>query len=172
MTSAVILTDRHAGVALENNKPVILNYVQQLKKITPEIIIISDSPMDYLPFVKSSARILSYYKHEGSVLSGLHTALTLCKEKDIWLLHENIKLPPLRLLKHLQHEKRKLRNPNLILPFGSCSSPYYGIYDKMLLPMIAEAHYTNSRINDLLRVACFAQPTYRRKQAQNSHAVE
>ncbi|MFC7371343.1 hypothetical protein ACFQPF_06625 [Fictibacillus iocasae] len=157
MTSAVILTDVDKGVIYQNRKPVIVEQIRHLKQMVPEVMVITDSPMDYLPAVQSAARILSYYNHRGSVLAGLHTALTLCKETDIWLLHESMEcLPRKSLLYYLQQEKQQVKEPAIILP-NKKSGPYYGLYDKKLLPMLNDALQNVNSLENILDFACYAR---------------
>jgi hypothetical protein len=82
-----------------------------------------------------------------------------------------MEMPHLSLLEHLQREKQRMRNPNLILPKRSCISPFYGIYDKKLLPLIIEALKHSSSMENVFRLACCAEPEYQ-QQIPNFHPIE
>ncbi|MDR7073740.1 hypothetical protein [Fictibacillus barbaricus] len=134
MTAAVILTIPIQDAQIHMfNKTKIIELISEIKPFFSEIIVISDHPSSYLPYVKDRARILTPYQKRNGLLSSLYTALSLTKSEDVWILHEAMKFPGIHLFSELKALKDKKNSPAVIFDEKYKNSFLYSMFDKRVL---------------------------------------
>lgn len=136
MTAAVILTENIQDTPiLKSRERSAVHLIKELKLFFNEIILISDQPSIYLPYVKDSARILSPYYKGFEPLSSLHASLSLAVSDEVWLLHESTGFPGIQLFEELRTAKKLLNCQSVILDH-SLASFQFGLFDKSVLGIL------------------------------------
>jgi molybdopterin-guanine dinucleotide biosynthesis protein A len=168
VTAAVILTEISETKTLsKNDKSAVVGLISELQPYFKEIIVVSDQPAVYLPYVKDTARILTPFYKGMDPLSSLHAALSLAISDDVWILHEAFPFPGINTFKEIKTLKENSnsqcavydkKNPNLL----------YSIFDKRVLHILDEAINTNSnRIADFFNhIDCTYFPLQKKKSLQ------
>ncbi|OZM55989.1 hypothetical protein CIB95_14175 [Lottiidibacillus patelloidae] len=60
--------------------------IKEMRKICNEIILVTNEPRKYLPYLPSDVRVITdYYKDVGPI-AGIHAALSLSKNENIWVV--------------------------------------------------------------------------------------
>ncbi|MFZ4450919.1 hypothetical protein [Salibacterium aidingense] len=63
--------------------------ISEMRKVCSEIILITNHPKLYLPFIGNSIRIITeFYKGKG-VIGHIYTAFSLAKESFVWLVERD-----------------------------------------------------------------------------------
>jgi molybdenum cofactor guanylyltransferase len=155
VTAAVILTEFNESKPLsKNDKSAVVSLISELKPYFKEIIVVSDQPSVYLPYVKDTARILTPYYKVRDPLSSIHAALSLAISDDVWILHEAFSFPGITTFNEILLLKEssgsqcavyEKKNPSLL----------YSIVDKSVLSVLYEAIHKKSN-----RLTHFFNQTY------------
>jgi molybdenum cofactor guanylyltransferase len=168
MTAAVILTEINESKPLsKNDKSAVVSLISELQPYFKEIIVVSDQPAVYLPYVKDSARILTPFYKGMDPLYSLHAALSLAISDGVWVLHEAFPFPGINTFKEIKTLKEN-SNSQCAVYDKKNPSLLYSIFDKSVLPVLDEAINTNSnRITDFFNhIDCTYFPLQKKKSLQ------
>ncbi|WNB93188.1 hypothetical protein [Bacillus sp. NEB1478] len=134
MTAAVIMTTPIKNAQFFMcNKSKLVDLIFEIKPYFSEIILISDRPSSYLPYVKDSARILTPYYKGNSQLASLYTALSLSSSENVWLLHEKMQVPDIQLFSKIKALKDRKNSPAVIFDQKDKESLLYSMFDKRVI---------------------------------------
>jgi molybdenum cofactor guanylyltransferase len=138
MTAAVILTDRdRSKPVILSGKPAVTKLIYELSPHFKEIIIVTEKPSIYLPYVKDTVRLLSPFYKGMEPLSSLHASLSLTFSQNVWLLHENEGFPGYQFFAYLR-TKQKKNNLNSVICHSRKGCLLYSLFNKKVLNILDE----------------------------------
>jgi molybdenum cofactor guanylyltransferase len=138
VTAAIILTDSsQMETAYVYKEPTAIHLIKELKPHFKEIIMISEKPSYYLPYVRDSVRILSPFHKGKEPLSSLHACLSLAYSRDVWLLHENEHFPGYHAFRKMKKFQNKTGVPCVVY-HKDRKNLLYSIINKRVLPSLEE----------------------------------
>jgi molybdopterin-guanine dinucleotide biosynthesis protein A len=168
VTAAVILTKLNESKPLsKDDKSAVVSLISELKPYFKEIIVVSDQPAVYLPYVKDTTRILTPFYKGMDPLSSLHAAISLAISNDVWILHEAVPFPGINTYKEIKTLKEKSGSQCAIFDKNN-PSLIYSLFDKSVLPVLEEALITKrNQIADILRsINCKCLYEHKKKSLQ------
>lgn len=120
-----------------HGEALIQRQVRTMKQLCSEVIVVTNNPMDYLPLLDSSVRIITDYVAGKGPMSGMHAAFTLAKKKLLWLVACDMPFINTSAAKLLL--QNKMYNDACLPYVDGRLHPLFGIYDKGCLPKITES---------------------------------
>lgn len=168
MTTAVILTEISDSETLsKENKSAVVSLISELKPYFKEIIVVSNQPAVYLPYVKDTARILTPFYKGKDPLSSMYAAISLATSDKVWILHEAFPFPGINTFKEIMLMKESSGSQCAVYDQNN-PSLLYSILDKSVLSVLYEAIHTNSNRLDYLfnETDCTYFPFKKKKSLQ------
>jgi molybdenum cofactor guanylyltransferase len=126
--------------------------VQEMRKVCNEIILVTNEPRTYLPYLPSDVRIITDYYKDVGPLAGIHAALSLSKNENIWVVGNG--MPYISFKVALIMMKHSNNTTNLVVIPTKDLKPYllHSIWNKNALPLI---QYTIEEFNgDYKKLLC------------------
>jgi molybdenum cofactor guanylyltransferase len=80
------IKDRVKSLIPIGNTNLLMIQIQEMRKVCNEIILVTNEPRTYLPYLPSDVRIITDYYKDIGPLAGIHAALSLSKNKNIWVV--------------------------------------------------------------------------------------
>lgn len=104
--------------------------IKQMKKICDEILIVTNEPINYLPYVPRDIRIITdYYKGYGP-LGGMHAALSLSTTQYVWITACDMPFLSLKATSYMYNILRKT-DCDAVIPISNEKKHYLNaLYNK------------------------------------------
>ncbi|MCM3717893.1 hypothetical protein [Fictibacillus phosphorivorans] len=148
MTAAVILTEPSKSNPLSyGDKSAVVRIIIELTPYFKEIIVITEQPRAYLPYVKDSARILTPFYKGLKPLSFIYAALSLAISEEIWILHESFPFPGIHTFKEIKRLKDSKGSQCAVYDTNH-KDLLYSILDKRVVSVLYEVMTTGNQIAD------------------------
>lgn len=127
------------GLLLLHNKPMIVHLLDTVRKLTDDVIIISNNS-DYLKF---ELPVYEDLIKDAGPLAGIYTGLTHSKHNKNIVLSCDVPFVSIELLNHLIESSK---NYDVVIPTNNNKThQVIGIYDKTCIPLFKEELEINQR---------------------------
>jgi molybdenum cofactor guanylyltransferase len=127
--------------------------IAQMKQVCEEIIVVTNQPSLFLPVLDRSIRIITDYFPSKGPLSGMHAALSLARNPDVWIV--GCDMPFLSgSAAHALWELKKTINCDATVPvIDGRTHPLHGIYSKSCADAISALLLSGEyRVMEMLRM--------------------
>ncbi|WP_347552876.1 NTP transferase domain-containing protein [Pseudalkalibacillus hwajinpoensis] len=119
---------QHKSLLLYDKEPIIIHQIKEMSKLAGEIIIVTNTPRELLPFVPANIRIITDFYHNRGPLGGLQAGLSLARADVAWVIDVTNIFPS----RNIAHKLLKLlgkRNADIALPLiNNKLEPLQGVY--------------------------------------------
>ena len=96
---------RHRSLLPQHSEPLIQFQIREMRKIVDEIIVVTNTPRELLPYVPADTRIITDFFQNKGPLGGLHAGLSLSRMEVAWVIESDNLMPSTcvasRLIKNL-----------------------------------------------------------------------
>lgn len=104
--------------------------VARLREICDEIIVVTNQPSLFLPVLDRSVRIITDYFPSKGPLSGMHAALSLARNPDVWIVGCDMPFLSAEAAKELVEMKMSLKCDAVVPVIDGKTHPLHGVYSK------------------------------------------
>ncbi|PWV98445.1 molybdenum cofactor guanylyltransferase [Paenibacillus cellulosilyticus] len=127
-----------------------------LKQLCSEVILVTNEPKTYLPFVDSDVRIITdYYAGQGP-LAGMHAGLSLARHEDVWIVGCDMPYLSTQAAMLMLGRKRERGSDAVVPSIEGKIHPLHGIYDKRCVDRISSMlNQDQRRVNAFLERIAF-----------------
>lgn len=128
---------------------ILTRQIDLMKKICDDILIVTNEPLNYLPYVPNDVRIITdYYKGYGP-LGGIHAALSLSTTKYVWITACDMPFLSLKAASFMYNVLRKT-DFDAVIPVDDDKKHYLNaLYNKKSTPLLTKV--INERSHDIDR---------------------
>ena len=102
--------------------------IERMKPICDEIIVVTNQPNLFLPVLDRSIRIITDYYPGKGPLSGIHSALTLARNRDVWVVGCDMPFISAKAARVMQEMKQTMNCDAVIPVLDGRVEPLHGIY--------------------------------------------
>lgn len=128
-----------------HHEKLIERQVRILKQLCSEVILVTNEPKTYLPFVDSDVRIITDYFPGQGPLAGMHAGLSLAQYEDVWIVGCDMPYLSIQAATLMLGRKRERGSDAVIPSVEGRLHPLHGIYDKRCADQIASMLTRNQR---------------------------
>lgn len=127
--------------------------IRMLCGLCEEIIVVTNQPTLYLPVVDRSIRIITDYYPGKGPLSGMHAALALSRNQDVWIVGCDMPFISADAALAMRELKAAAKCDAVIPVINGRSHPLHGIYSKGCADAISALLLSGeSRVSELMRM--------------------
>lgn len=127
--------------------------IKRLKDLCDEIIVVTNQPQIFLPVLDRSVRIITDYFPSKGPLSGMHAALSLARNNDVWIVGCDMPFICPQAAQSLWELKKTLKCDGVIPVIDGRTHPLHGVYSKSCADAISALLLSGEhRVMELLRM--------------------
>lgn len=104
--------------------------ITQLKPICDEIVVVTNQPGLFLPVLDRSIRIITDYFPSKGPLSGMHAALSLARNPDVWIVGCDMPFLSPQAAQAMYDLKKRAKCDAVVPVIDGKTHPLHGIYSK------------------------------------------
>jgi molybdenum cofactor guanylyltransferase len=125
--------------------------IRTLKQLCSEVILVTNEPKTYLPFIDPDVRIITDYFPGQGPLAGMHAGLSLARHDDVWIVGCDMPYLSEHAAMLMLSRKRERSSDAVVPSIGGRIHPLHGIYDKRCAdPIASMLNREQRRVNALL----------------------
>lgn len=125
--SGIILAE---PTGADGQESIIQQQVMVMRQLCTEVILVTSAPRYFLPLVDRSVRIITNLFPGRGGLGGMHSALSLCKHMNCWIVSSSMPFISPPAAKLMLRYKRTRGNEAVIPCVEGIAHPLHAIYDK------------------------------------------
>jgi molybdenum cofactor guanylyltransferase len=127
--------------------------IRTLSEVCEEIIVVTNEPTLFLPVLDRSIRIITDYYPGKGPLSGMHAALALARNPEVWIVGCDMPFLSSSAATAMQELKATLKCDAVVPVIEGRSHPLHGIYSKGCADAISALLLSGeSRVSEMLRM--------------------
>lgn len=127
--------------------------IRTMSEVCEEIIVVTNQPTLFLPILDRSIRIITDYYPGKGPLSGMHAALTLSRNPEVWIVGCDMPFLSAGAASAMQELKAALKCDAVVPVIEGRSHPLHGIYSKGCADAISALLLSGeSRVSEMLRM--------------------
>ncbi|WP_181592926.1 molybdenum cofactor guanylyltransferase [Paenibacillus sp. YN15] len=127
--------------------------IRTMSEVCEEIIVVTNQPTLFLPILDRSIRIITDYYPGKGPLSGMHAALTLSRNPEVWIVGCDMPFLSAGAATAMQELKAALKCDAVVPVIEGRSHPLHGIYSKGCADAISALLLSGeSRVSEMLRM--------------------
>lgn len=127
--------------------------ITQLKSVCDEIIVVTNQPNLFLPVLDRSIRIITDYFPSKGPLSGMHAALSLARNPDVWIVGCDMPFISAQAAQALREQKDSIKCDAVVPVIDGKTHPLHGVYSKSCADAISALLLSGEyRVMEMLRM--------------------
>jgi molybdenum cofactor guanylyltransferase len=127
--------------------------IKQLKTICDEIIVVTNQPGIFLPVLDRSIRIITDYFPSKGPLSGMHAALSLARNSDVWIVGCDMPFISPEAAQAMLELKKAMKCDAVVPLVDGKTHPLHGLYSKSCADAISALLLSGEyRVMEMLRM--------------------
>ncbi len=119
---------RHRSLLPHHGEPLIQFQIKEMRKIVDEMIVVTNTPRDLLPFVPPDTRIITDFFQNKGPLGGLHAGISLARTDVVWVIESDNLAPSTRIASRLIKNLLKFDVDGALPVFNGVLKPFEGVY--------------------------------------------
>lgn len=140
--------------------------IAQMQKICEEIIVVTNQPNLFLPVLDRSIRIITDYFPSKGPLSGMHAALSLARNPDVWIVGCDMPFLSAEAAQSLLDLKKSIHCDAAVPVIDGRTHPLHGVYSKNCADAISALLLSGEyRVMEMLRMIYW-------QEASESHFLD
>jgi molybdenum cofactor guanylyltransferase len=146
------IKDRKKSLIPIGNSILLMVQIQEMRKVCNEIILVTNEPRKFLPYLPTDVRIITDYYKDIGPLAGIHAALNLSKNENIWVVGSGMPFISFKVALIMMEHSNNTTNL-AVIPTKNLQ-PYllHSIWNKNALPLV---EYTIEELNgDYTKLVC------------------
>lgn len=134
--------------------------IAQMKTVCEEIIVVTNQPNLFLPVLDRSIRIITDYFPSKGPLSGMHAALSLARNPDVWIVGCDMPFISAKAAEALLNLKQSVKCDAAVPVIDGRTHPLHGIYSKSCADAISALLLAGEyRVMEMLRMIYWQEAT-------------
>lgn len=127
--------------------------IKLLKTVCDEIIVVTNQPGVFLPLLDRSIRIITDYYPSKGPLSGMHAALSLASNQEVWIVGCDMPFISPQAAQALWQLKKTLKCDGVIPLIDGRTHPLHGLYSKSCADAVSALLLSGEyRVSEMLRM--------------------
>lgn len=124
-----------------------------MRMMCEEIIVVTNQPNLFLPVLDRSIRIITDYFPSKGPLSGMHAALSLARNQDVWVVGCDMPFLSPQAAQYMWEMKKGMKCDAVIPVIDGKTHPLHGIYHKNCADAVSALLLAGEyRISEMLRM--------------------
>ncbi len=135
MKSGIIITDRSIHpyaeeIALQTlaGERLINRQIREMQQFVEEIVLVTDNPMTFLPWVGSDIRIVTVFHKNKGVLGAIHAGFSLASHPLIWLVSCDMPALSSQAAAAMKERLQQTGHSAVVPYFQNTPIPFHGLY--------------------------------------------
>ncbi|MDF2924123.1 MAG: hypothetical protein K0R57_3037 [Paenibacillaceae bacterium] len=127
--------------------------IKYLKMMCDEVIVVTNQPNVFLPVLDRSVRIITDYFPSKGPLSGMHAALSLARNQDVWIVGCDMPFISPQAAQLSWELKKTLKCDAVVPVIDGKTHPLHGLYSKNCADAISALLLSGEyRVMEMLRM--------------------
>ncbi|MCA0171459.1 NTP transferase domain-containing protein [Bacillus sp. RAR_GA_16] len=102
--------------------------IREMRKIVDEIIVVTNTPRELLPYVPAETRVITDFFQSKGPLGGLHAGLSLSRTEVAWVIESDNLAPSTCMASRLIKSLLKLDVDAVLPTINGVLKPFEGVY--------------------------------------------